>query len=1170
MTGIITITNPQEDTLIEIITKDSIEDENGYVKINYPDKEIKNIKMHLTKPVNLGELKIYNKKAIDSNTGYSKQELEKIQNLENTIKLNETTMETKMELLDTKTEAEISMENNKLSTLQNNENVQIMVTLLSNSEEYDLYKNPKVEITFPKELNINVKSISQLNLEEQIQIKEARLKENVLTLTLEGEQEGYINNANEGIQIAIIADISIGKTTPTKNTNIEVKLTNENKQGETQYPLKIQSKYGVLMLNKLENYNQAQETLETMDSQETNIELDTYSNEKIATKTIQIINNYEKPISEVSVIGTIEENNIDINFQNIILPENKNIKIYYSDNSNEWKENIEEVEKVKAYKIIFEDEIGAGELVEIAYSIHIPENLEPKSTGNIKNTLEYKYQENTETTISEIKCSTKSETPKDFSPSNTTNEQDGIKVEIMATSGGQQLKDEDTVKEGQGIRYKIRVTNETNDILSNINLEAVNTNAIYYNQIAYEENVEGVIHTKYKIAEDENLTSKQLEIGTLNPGETKEVSYQVSVKEVEDNNQEITGELKITADNYEEKIIQNITNSIEQGEIKATLQFMYSEDVLTCEGSGFPIFASVKNLSNKELQDIMVEIPLAEGLADFTEEDLFLDGSEPYEYIECKDRVIKFKIPKIEANQTVDITVKPEVSQVDIDKSEGMISQYFKVIGNGKEYISNDVERIVTQMRTQIIAVQTTNKKEKVIKDGEEIIFTIKIENKGTVGAEIAIKDKVPYGLKINSAKIKTNEKEEEMNRAMNLLVGHTMIKAKETIEVEINTTVDCLSMVEQEIENYVEINGININTESNKVSFTIELLEDNNNNNNNDDNNSDNNGDDNNGNNEDNNNPDFPQNDDNDGYSISGIAWIDTNSNGMQDEQEPKMANVQVWLINEETGDNLSERTKEDGSYYFKNVKQGNYRVMFQYDTSKYTITTYQKEGIPEDVNSDVISDKIKIQNQELPVARTKTLVINSQDLKNIDAGFVEGKNFDLKLDKTIKQVIIQTNKGTKVNSYNQTKLAKIEIDRKQIENSNIIIEYNIAITNSGEIAGYANEIIDYLPEDISFNQEINKSWIKLKDGSLSTKELSNQPINPGETKNITLTVSKKMTGENIGTITNKVKCEKQESQAELIVSIRTGRIILYISLVIVIISIIAIGVYFIKKKVL
>ena len=531
-------------------------------------------------------------------------------------------MKTKMELLDTKTEAKISMENNKLSTLQNNENVQIMVTLLSNSEEYDLYKNPKVEITFPRELNINVKSISQLNLEEQIQIKEARLKENVLTLTLEGEQKSYINNANEGIQIAIIADIDISKTTPTKDTNIDLKVINENKQGETQYQLKMQSKYGVLMLNKLENYNQAQETLETMDSQETNIELDTYSNEKIATKTIQIINNYEKPISEVSVIGTIEENNIDINFQNIILPENKNIKIYYSDNSNEWKENIEEVEKVKAYKIIFEDEIGAGELVEIAYSIHIPENLEPKSTGNIKNTLEYKYQENTETTISEIKCSTKSETPKDFSPSNTTNAQDGIKVEIMATSGGQQLKDGDTVKEGQGIYYKIRVTNETNEALSNINLEATNENAIYYNLIEYQEEVDLLIYTKYKMEEDESLTSKLLKIDTLNPGETKEVSYQISVKEVEDNNQELTGKIKIIADNYEEKTIQNITNKIETGNIKATIKFLYSEDVKLYEKSDVPFAINVKNISSKELKDVIVEIPVAEGLEVASQEDL--------------------------------------------------------------------------------------------------------------------------------------------------------------------------------------------------------------------------------------------------------------------------------------------------------------------------------------------------------------------------------------------------------------------------------------------------------------------------------------------------------------------------------------------------------------------
>ena len=73
-------------------------------------------------------------------------------------------------------------------------------------------------------------------------------------------------------------------------------------------------------------------------------------------------------------------------------------------------------------------------------------------------------------------------------------------------------------------------------------------------------------------------------------------------------------------------------------------------------------------------------------------------------------------------------------------------------------------------------------------------------------------------------------------------------------------------------------------------------------------------------------------------------------------------------------------------------------------------------------------------------------------------------------------------------------------------------------------------------------------------------------------------------MTQENTGTITNKAKIEKyssdsvaedvdssnNESQVDVIVSVRTGRIILYLSLATIIIMIIAIGVYYIKKEVL
>ncbi len=1053
--GVITIRNAQDEP-IEQITKASEEDENGNVIIKYENQDTKDIKIITTTPKQIGQIKIQNKKAIDSKIQYNKQEIEQFENLESTIKAGESTCILQMKLLNTKSEAKINMEKAELSAMKENQNVQIMVTLLANTNQYDLYKNPTINMILPKELNVNIKSITQLNFEEQMTIKNAWIKEEddgkkKLTISLEGEQEEYIKSLNEGIQISIVADIKLPNTTLPKEENIELYVTNENQEEETKtsYPIKITSKYGVLVINQTQDK-------QSIDDEEVEIELNAYSNEETKTRTTKIINNYENAITKVSIMGEIidEKQEMDISFQDIKMPENKNAKIYYSEDNNQWTENIEEVEKIKAYKIVLEDEIQSGDNIDIGYTYNISENLNAGSTSYIKNTLEYENQNNTEKTISNIKFITKNEKINMFQ-SATTEEENGMKIEVSAITGSNYLKENDTVKEGQGIRYKIRVTNQTEKEMTNLMLEATNTNAIYYDLIEYEEEVDLVQYTKYKIEENEKLTSKQLKIETLEPGETKEVSYQIAVKEVENENETLTGEIKITADNYKEKIIKNIENKIEKSEIKATLKFLYSEDVTTAEGSGVPLLISVKNLSNQELQDTIVEIPLAEGIADFTEDDLFISGEEPYQYIETKNRVIRFKIPKIEAKQTIEVTIKPKVDQIDINKSEQIISQHVKVINNEKEYISNDIERKISQTRVEIIAEQTTNTKENKIKSGDQIIFTFKIQNKGTLAKDISIEDQIPYGLKVNSAILKTKEKQEEIPHENNLLITGTLINPNETIEVEINTTVDAKAMIQQEIENYIKIGGLHIDTTSNKVSFFIEQDEEDKDSNNDDNKDDDNNNDDN---NDDNDNPKLTNG------SISGIAWIDTNANGMQDIEEAKIPNMQVWLINEETGDNYQENTKEDGSYIFENIKKGNYIVMFQYNTKKYTVTTYQKEGVPQNINSDVMEGKMKLQDKELTIAKTKTIAINSKNLENIDAGFVDAKEFDLKIDKTINKVTVGTNKGTKVIAYNQTKLGKVEIDAKQIQNSNITIEYNIAITNQGKVAGYANEIIDYL----------------------------------------------------------------------------------------------------------
>src|SRR5699024_5956281 len=127
--------------------------------------------------------------------------------------------------------------------------------------------------------------------------------------------------------------------------------------------------------------------------------------------------------------------------------------------------------------------------------------------------------------------------------------------------------------------------------------------------------------------------------------------------------------------------------------------------------------------------------------------------------------------------------------------------------------------------------------------------------------------------------------------------------------------------------------------------------------------------------------------------------------------------------------------KTNENGEYSFTNVKQGKYIVVFKYDTTMYRVTEYQKEGVSQETNSDVISKTISLEGEEEQVAITGTLELTNNDIENIDAGFIEGEKFDLRLDKYINRVIIQDNKGTTVKQYDNTNFAKIDLDSKKLD---------------------------------------------------------------------------------------------------------------------------------------
>lgn len=232
---------------------------------------------------------------------------------------------------------------------------------------------------------------------------------------------------------------------------------------------------------------------------------------------------------------------------------------------------------------------------------------------------------------------------------------------------------------------------------------------------------------------------------------------------------------------------------------------------------------------------------------------------------------------------------------------------------------------------------------------------------------------------------------------------------------------------------------------------------------------------------------------------------------------------------------------------------------------------------------------NELTIGSEKQQVASTDIIQISDNNISDINIGFIKLQNFDLKLDKYVSKILIQTSAGTTVREYNNETMAKVELDAKQVNGATVIIEYNIAVTNNGEVEGYAKKVVDYMPSDLKFSSELNKDWYQSGD-VLYTTSLSNEKIAAGETKNLKLTLTKSMTEDNVGLINNRAEIaeaynelgiedsnstpgnnargENDMGSADVILSIRTGGVV-YISIAIVLI--IALGVtsvVIIRKK--
>lgn len=356
----------------------------------------------MTTPIKEGNIDLLAKKAIKSQTGYSKQELETFSRLIAKTKMTgnktEEQYQSEMQLKDTIAQNTIEINEKNWSTLQPNQNIQIIGILNSNNEMHDLYKNPTITFQLPKEIeNIEVTSIQKLYADE-MEIADARLylEDKRIEIKLNGEQTEFKNDIGKGIQIIINANITMHKNQPTKSVEIQMFSQNENRKdlvNETKTSIQLNSNYGVLLYHSMQGYNDKNDKIESV-SQDVKLgNLDVEGTKKEATVQANIVNNYEYDINEISLLGrlpNVEETDVlksDIATNLLKQVNAQGAKVYYATDfvekdSDLWSENVENLSDVKMFKIEIE-KMSPGESIPISYTVQIPENI-----GENKNTYE--------------------------------------------------------------------------------------------------------------------------------------------------------------------------------------------------------------------------------------------------------------------------------------------------------------------------------------------------------------------------------------------------------------------------------------------------------------------------------------------------------------------------------------------------------------------------------------------------------------------------------------------------------------------------------------------------------------------------------------------------------------------------------------------------------------
>ena len=334
------------------------------------EKETTYIKLETSKVKTEGILKIENGRQIKS-AEYEKEQTKMFKQMEETIsgkvisqnkEILNGGVSKKVELAEPKSVIETSISKTNLSTIENNEQVELRVVLNTNDVNKSLYKNPTLRIVLPTYIEGMTNGKIGLLYDKELKLGKTSTYRNengniVIEIPMTGEQTAFnTSSVSNGATILMYANLKVNELAPSISDQIKVYVTNENETvyeveesgiGVSNIDIKYAAQNKVITRNTMVAVNQEAKAL----NENKTAAIDAKASEKTGTVKLDIVNSTSRDIRNVMILGrtpfagnksVISGNDLNSKFTASMLDEiavsygidKNNITIYYSEVEN--------------------------------------------------------------------------------------------------------------------------------------------------------------------------------------------------------------------------------------------------------------------------------------------------------------------------------------------------------------------------------------------------------------------------------------------------------------------------------------------------------------------------------------------------------------------------------------------------------------------------------------------------------------------------------------------------------------------------------------------------------------------------------------------------------------------------------------------------------------------